>query len=89
MNTCRSPLFLEKPWIWLIFSLYYFVPIYYIDYSFKQTLFLLAAYVAFVVLYLKATVIKSQWVWKPILAIVVLALLVTPISPGSSTFSPT
>lgn len=86
MNTCRSPLFLEKPWIWLIFSLYYFVPIYYIDYSFKQTLFLLAAYVAFVVLYLKATVIKPQWVWKPILAIVVLALFVTPISPGSSTF---
>jgi len=86
MKTCRSPLFLEKPWIWLIFSLYYFIPIYYTPYSTPQYLFLFGAYIAFVMLYLRATVMNTKYVWQPITAILVLALLVTPLSPGSSTF---
>jgi len=86
MKSCGSPLFLERPWIWLIFSLYYFVPIYYTQYSTFQYIFLVFAYVAFVVLYLRATTLNPQIVWKPVLAITVLALAVTPLSPGSSTF---
>jgi len=85
-TTCRSPLFLEKPWIWLVFSLYYFVPIYYTTYSIPQYFFLLGAYVAFVVLYLRAATMNAKYVWQPVLAILALALLVTPLSPGSSTF---
>jgi two-component system, NarL family, sensor histidine kinase DesK len=85
-TTCRSPLFLEKPWIWLVFSLYYFVPIYYTSYSPAQYLFLFSAYIAFVVLYLRATIMNAKYVWQPITAIIALALLVTPQSPGSSTF---
>ena len=86
MQTCRSPLFLERPWIWLIFSLYYFVPVYYTAYSLSQYVFLVGAYVAFVVLYLRATTINARFVWRPIVAITILALVVTPLSPGSSTF---
>ncbi len=86
MKTCRSPLFLEKPWIWLVFSLYYFVPIYYTAYNTAQYCFLVAAYIAFVILYLRATVMNAKFVWRPIAAIIALALLVTPLSPGSSTF---
>ncbi len=86
MKTCRSPLFLEKPWIWLVFSLYYFVPIYYTSYSAAQLFFLVGAYIAFVALYLRATVMNIKYVWQPIAAIIALALIVTPLSPGSSTF---
>jgi len=85
-TSCRSPLFLEKPWIWLIFSLYYFVPVYYTDYTLGQYVFLIGAYIAFVVLYLGATTMNAVFVWKPILIITLLALAVTPLSPGSSTF---
>jgi two-component system sensor histidine kinase DesK len=86
MKTCRSPLFLEKPWIWLVFSLYYFVPIYYTSYSTAQYFFLIGAYIAFVALYLRATVMNIKYMWQPITAILILALVVTPLSPGSSTF---
>jgi two-component system sensor histidine kinase DesK len=86
MQTCRSPLFLERPWIWLIFSLYYFVPIYYTAYSLPQYVFLFGAYIAFVALYLRATTINVRHVWQPVVAITILALAITPLSPGSSTF---
>jgi two-component system sensor histidine kinase DesK len=86
MKGCNTPLFLEKPWIWLIFSLYYFVPVYYMPFDSAKLIFLIAAYVVFVLLYLWAATLNNHVVWKPIAAIVGLAIVVTHISPGSSSF---
>ena len=88
MKTCGSPLFLERPWIWLIFSIYYFVPMYYMELDAHQYVFLMGAYILFVILYLWATSLKTHQMWKPIVAIVAIALAVTPISPGSSSIFP-
>lgn len=88
MKTCGNPLFLERPWIWLIFSLYYFVPVYYMEFDTPKYVFLIGAYLAFVILYLWATALKPHLMWKPIVAITAIALLVTPVSPGSSSIFP-
>ncbi len=88
MKTCGSPLFLERPWIWLIFSLYFFVPMFYMEKNILQYLFLIVAYLGFVVLYVRATKTKTSLVWKPILGITCIAFMVTPISPGSSSIFP-
>ncbi|HEY0894015.1 MAG TPA: sensor histidine kinase [Cellvibrio sp.] len=47
---------------------------------------LVGVYFLFVGLYLWAITLNTQQVWKPILAIVLLALVVTPYTPGSGTF---
>lgn len=47
---------------------------------------LVGVYFLFVSLYLWAITLNSQQVWKPILAIVLLALVITPYTPGSGTF---
>lgn len=86
MKSCSSPLFLDKPLLWLIFSLYYFVPLFYNNFDTRKLVFLVGAYIVFVVLYLRAATIHKNHVWKPIVAIVALALIITPMTPGSSTF---
>lgn len=86
MKSCGTPLFLETPWIWLIFSLYYFVPFTYLELNATKTAFLLVAFACFVVMYIGATRINAQYVWKPLSVIILLTLVVTPISPGSSSF---
>ncbi len=86
MKGCGTPLFLETPWIWLIFSLYYFVPFNNIELNTLTYIFLIGAYISFVILYLWATHLKNSEVWKPLSAIIILFLLVTPFSPGSSSF---
>ncbi|RZA06376.1 MAG: sensor histidine kinase [Moraxellaceae bacterium] len=86
MKSCNLPLFLDKPWLWLGLSLYYFVPLFYIKFDLLSLIFLISAYTAFVMLYLRAVKIDRRIVWQPIAGIIAIALLVTPLSPGSSTF---
>ena len=86
MKRCGTPLFLEKPWIWLIFSLYYFVPYHYMILSNNELSFLAGAYILFVVIYLWATTLKDNNAWKAIFVMLMLALVVTPTSPGASIF---
>ncbi|MES2674934.1 MAG: sensor histidine kinase [Pseudomonadota bacterium] len=88
MKTCGSPLFLERPWIWLIFSLYFFVPMYYMEPNIFHYILLTAAYISFVILYVRATRMKTSLVWRPIVAIIAIAFMVTTISPGSSSIFP-
>ncbi|HCS65616.1 MAG TPA: sensor histidine kinase [Cellvibrio sp.] len=47
---------------------------------------LVGVYCVFVSLYLWGITLKPQDVWKPVLAIVLLAFAITPYTPGSSTF---
>ncbi len=88
MKACGLPLFFERPWIWLIFSLYYFVPMYEMNYDFSKTIFLLLAFSGFVALYLWAATLDAKFAWKPIVGITAIALIVTPVSPGSSSIFP-
>lgn len=83
---CAGSIYSAKSWVWLVFSLYYFVPVYYMPFSALAQALLVGVYCVFVSLYLLAITLKPRHVWKPILAIVLLALVITPYSPGSSTF---
>ncbi len=83
---CPGSLHSAKSWVWLIFSLWYFVPLYYMPWGeFKLGLFI-GAYLLFVAFYIWAIQSKPQHIWKPVAAIVLLAIIITPYSPGSSTF---
>jgi len=83
---CDNKLHSEKSWIWLIFSFYYFVPLYYKSFSLEGYVLLTSAYALFVAIYLWGTRVRPQDAWRPISMIVILALLITPYTPGSSTF---
>ena len=82
---CAGSIYSAKSWIWLVFSLWYFFPVYYMPSAFGKTL-LIGAYLLFVSLYLWAITLNSQQVWKPILGISLLALAIAPYTPGSGTF---
>lgn len=83
---CTSPIHSAKSWIWLVFSLYYFVPVYYMPFTPLAQMLLVGVYCVFVALYLWGISAKPEQVWKPVLAIVLLAFAITPYTPGSSTF---
>ncbi len=83
---CAGPIHSAKSWVWLVFSLYYFVPVYYMPFSTSAQVLLVGVYCVFVALYLWGITAKPQHVWKPVLAIVLLAFAITPYTPGSSTF---
>lgn len=83
---CVGSIYSAKSWIWLVFSLYYFVPLYYMPFSPLAQVLLIGVYCVFVSLYLWAITLKSKHVWLPVTAITLLAIVITPYSPGSSTF---
>lgn len=83
---CPGSLHSPKSWVWLIFSLWYFVPLYYLPAKGFSVALFIGAYLLFIGLYLWAIRAKPAHVWKPITAIVLLAIVITPYSPGSSTF---
>lgn len=85
-HECGISISSPKSWVWLIFSLWYFVPLYYMPMDNLNLGLFVGAYFLFVALYFWAIWLKPQQVWKPLIAIILLAILVTPYSPGSSTF---
>lgn len=88
MSSCGTPFFLEKPWLWLMFSLYYFVPMYDMQPTAKMYIFLFGCYIAFLALYLQTLNVNRHHIWKPIIGLIILAFMVTPFFPGSSNFFP-
>lgn len=83
---CAGSIYSAKSWVWLVFSLYYFVPLYYMPFSPIAQVLLVGVYCIFVSLYLWAITLKPKHVWIPVTAIVLLAFVITPHTPGSSTF---
>lgn len=75
-----------KSRIWLVFSLYYFIPLFYIPFEPWKLCGLLVAYAIFLGLYELAITISSRNVWQPILGLVVLTSVTTFFTPGSATF---
>lgn len=84
--SCAGSLHSPKSWVWLIFSLWYFVPLYYMPSNEINTGLFIGAYFLFVGLYIWAIQSRPQQVWLPLVAIIILAIAITPFSPGSSTF---
>ena len=83
---CAGSIYSAKSWIWLVFSLWYFFPVFYSEHSALGQTLLVGVYFLFVSLYLWAITLNSRHVWKPILGMVLLALVITPYTPGSGTF---
>ena len=83
---CRGSLHAPKSWVWLIFSLWYFVPLYYTPMDGLEMGWLVGAYFLFVGFYVWAIQSKPQNIWKSVAAMVLLAIVITPYSQGSSTF---
>ena len=86
MKNCSPSPYSDKSWIWLIFSLYYFVPLYYMPLNPIGNTLLIGAYFIFIAIFLWASTLSRRQVWMPILGIILLALVITPYTPGSSTF---
>lgn len=84
----HSPLFLERTWLWLAFSIYYFIPFFYAPLSWSFQGLLLLTYGLFVLLFLLA----SENCMRPtglafrgaVVGLLVMGFLVVPLSAGSS-----
>jgi len=85
-KSCPGSPYSDKSWIWLIFSLYYFVPLFYTPFDAIGHTLLTGVYFIFIAIYLWASTLNRTQVWMPVLAIVALASAITPFTPGSSTF---
>jgi two-component system sensor histidine kinase DesK len=83
---CAGSIYSAKSWVWLVFSLWYFFPVYYMDHSPLGRSLLIGVYFLFVAVYLWAITLNPQQVWKPLIIIVALTLAITPYTPGSGTF---
>ncbi|MDQ2075183.1 sensor histidine kinase [Marinimicrobium sp. ABcell2] len=79
-----------KPWFWLIFSLYYFMPLFFIDYSPIQIGLFVISYAGFVICYL---LVCRRWCsWRdmqptpwPIAGIVIIAIAASTFTPSVDT----
>ncbi len=85
LNQCVDP-YRSKSWIWLVFSIYYFIPFYYVRYSLTESIIQLLAYFLFIALYLWAFKLPRSKAWLPIGLISLIAIAITPLTVGSSTF---
>lgn len=70
-------------WVYLFNLVFFFLPLFNVNYSGWQYLAMALALVAFLVCYFWAYRCSRQQMHKPILAIVLIALLITPLNPGS------
>ena len=83
---CNSAEFHRYGWVWWVFSLYYFIPVFYTPFDWFKHSVMIGAYVLFIVLCITITNTRPQRVWLPIASLLLLAVLVTRVTPGSSTF---
>ena len=82
---CVDP-YRSRSWIWLIFSIYYFIPLYYVRYSAWEIGLQIIAYIGFITLYMWTFKLPRSKGWIPISLITLIAVGISPITVGSSTF---
>ena len=82
----NTPSFEKVQWIWWMFSLYYFVPLFYMPLSKAFIAISLFAYVAFIVIS-KTIVMRAQrGVYLPLAGLILLATITANFTVGASTF---
>jgi two-component system, NarL family, sensor histidine kinase DesK len=82
---CVDP-YRSRSWVWLVFSIYYFIPMYYVKYSLLEVGVQLVAYFSFIALYIWAFKLPRSKGWIPISLITLIAVCISPLTVGSSTF---
>lgn len=82
---CVDP-YRSRSWVWLVFSVYYFIPLYYVSYTPAEIAIQLVAYLTFVLLYLWTFRLPRAKGWIPIGLITLIAVSISPLTVGSSTF---
>lgn len=82
----HNELFSFKPAIWLIFSLYYFIPMFYVSFDFIQVALLSGAYFAFLAIYLWGSTLCKSQVWIPVTLILALAIYTSCYTTGANVF---
>lgn len=85
-NPGEAPDFQRHQWIWWIFSLYYFIPAFYLPFSWGLHSLIVIAYASFILFSFVAAGTSRKRAWQPILGIVVLAAATTFFTPGASSF---
>lgn len=73
----------KESWLYLFNLVFYFIPMFSVDYSALDYLAMTAALVAFLYCYFVAFNTTRTQLFKPILAIILIAFAITPINPGS------
>lgn len=85
-DQCIKSIDSVKSRIWLVFSLYYFIPLFYIPFDPWKLTVLLVVYAMFLGLYEFAITANSRNVWQPLLGLILLTSVTTFFTPGSATF---
>lgn len=78
----------SRPTIWLVFSLYYFVPIVYEPMTLVKLAFLVAAYLAFLGIMLWSYTLRPGQAWMGVLTLLSLTTLTGFYTSGASVFYP-
>jgi two-component system sensor histidine kinase DesK len=82
----EAPAMRKHQWIWWVFSLYYFIPLFYIDYPWWKILLIFLAFLAFLFICVTIAVTEFDRAWLPISALVLLSVVTSPLTPGAATF---
>lgn len=86
MALCEAPGHQRHQWVWWVFSLYYFIPAFYLPFDwFKHSLIMLA-YGVFLLLCVVTAKVNRDRAWQPISALILLAAFTSFITPGASSF---
>lgn len=82
----EAPDFPRREWIWWIFSLYYFIPVFYMPFNWADYLLVVGAYVAFIVICASCISIERSRVWLPISVLLLLGVITSFLTSGAGTF---
>ena len=78
--------FPRREWIWWIFSLYYFIPVFYMPFSWSSYSLVFGAYAAFIVLCAICISCQQSRVWLPVSALLLLGIATSFLTSGAATF---
>lgn len=78
--------FPRREWVWWIFSLYYFIPVFYMPFSWPSYLLVFGAYAAFIVLCALCISCQPSRVWLPVSALLLLGTATSFFTSGAATF---
>lgn len=76
----------RQRWIWWLFSVYYFIPSFYIPFDWLQHCLIIFAYIIFIALSASAFTSPATKVWQPLSGLLVLASATTLITSGTNSF---
>lgn len=86
MALCEVPGHQRHQWVWWVFSLYYFIPAFYLPFDWLKHSLIMLAYAVFLLLCVITAKVNRDRAWQPIIALVLLAAVTSYVTPGASSF---